>query len=280
MKQTFFKFGILVLLCLTAYMARGQVSVSPVSLYIDENTGIASLYIRNGQDMAREVEITFNFGYPASDSAGNLAMKYNDTHLAVKNGLNNRLRAFPRNFVMEPGGQQTVRLQVLPMNEQPDGVYWTRLVVKSSQQARDIEEHPLTEGVGAKINYVFRQNIPVFYGKGSLNTAIRVAEVKTQFTKGRIIVIARLEKSGNAPWNGTVTASLRDEENGAVAEKRQTLLAYYNVLRRIEMELPGEKLPAGEYQLELVFETKRSDVSPDDLVQAAPLRHTVNVKLE
>ncbi len=278
--NTIFRLGQFLLLFLAAPPAGGQLSVSPVCLYINDETNIGSLYLRNGNDMAREVEIALVFGYPGSDNSGRTVMEYGDTLLARRYGFRDRLRIFPRRFMLVPGGQQTVRLQVLPMNDRPEGMYWTRLVVKSGRRASDIEKQRIAGGISAKINYVFHQNLPVFYGKGALHTSLRIAGVKKQFSKKKFIARVHLKKSGNAPWNGTVTARLLDRKDAVLAQNQHPLVAFFDRVCRIELELPAKFQQTGSYRLELLFETKRNDISSQNLVQTAPLRHTVTIRPE
>ncbi len=258
----------------TAIMASAQVSVSPVSIYMSNRNNVGNLYIRNGNDHAREVEIDFKFGYPSSDRAGNPVMVYNDTLLASKYKLTKYIRIFPRRFNVPPGGQQTVRLQMLPLTHKPAGVYWTRLVVKSRIQEQDIELISSGDGIGTQINYVFHQSLPVFFRKGTVHTSIHVARLHTQWKKDGLLIKARLNKSGNAPWNGSVTATLRDEKEKIIARNRQTVVAYRDIYRRLFLMRPNKPIPSGKYKLELLWETRRKDVSPKNLVQSQTLKNT------
>ena len=146
----------------TKIPATAQVTLSPVSIYMSDKNNVGNLYIHNAKDHTREVEIDFKFGYPSSDSAGNPVMIYNDTLLASRYKLNKYIRIFPRRFNIPPGGQQTVRLQILPPGHKPRGVFWTRLLVKSRIQEQDIELRSSPNGIGTQINYVFHQSLPVF----------------------------------------------------------------------------------------------------------------------
>ncbi len=257
-----------------------QVSLAPTNLFITDQTNVSSLFVSNNSQVAQEISVSFEFAYPGSDEKGNMVTITNDSVSALRYGLNGSIKAFPRQFVVQPGKQQTVRVQVRPINSKPDGVYWTRVIVSSQTATKNLEETKVTEGIGTKINYVFKQNIPGFYLKGKVNTGLTTGPVTTSVEKGKLVAVANLTPTGNAPYNGTVTASLTDSSGKEVASQKQTVVAYFEVLRCIELTLPEAGLAPGKYTLDFAYETKRSDISPTDLVQALPVKKRVEVELK
>ena len=97
---------------------------------------------------------------------------------------------------------------------------------------------------------------------------------------GKLQILACLSKEGNSPFNGSVEARLRNSDNREVAFYRQTTVVYFDLVQKIELELPGGTLPNGNYELELVYQTKRQDIASADLVQADPVCHNVGVIIE
>jgi hypothetical protein len=257
-----------------------QVSVAPTSVFITDATGIESLYIRNSSETAQEVSILFQFAYPGSDKEGNLVMIRDSTQKAALYDIGSQTRVFPRTFILQPGNQQVVRLQVRPLTGKPDGMYWTRIIVTTKAAVKDVEAVPATEGVGARINYVLSQNIPVFYSKGKVATGLVIGDVTTSLEKGKLIAVSKLTPTGNAPFSGSVTARLLNSTGKEVAIQQQTLVAYFEVLRRVELSLPSDGLPPGRYTLEFTYETKRTDIPQDKLVQAKPVKNVVPVEIK
>lgn len=255
-----------------------QVSIAPTVLIIKDQTGVASITINNTSETAKEVKLSFDFGYPAGDSIGNLVMVYGDTVNRDIKGLDSYLRVFPRTFNLAPNGQQIVRLQVKPMSGKADGSYYTRLVISSSEAAKDIETMNVGEGVGTQINYVFNQNIPVLYTKGICSTGLNVLSVNTNRDKNLLASQIDLKLLGNSPFLGTLYTRLLDKNGTEIAKTQQTLVAYFDVLRRSELTLPDE-ITAGDYTLEFTFESQRNDIPQSDLVQAEKLVHKHPVKL-
>jgi hypothetical protein len=270
---------LLVIACLGTGISNAQVSLSPTALFIKDQTNVSSLYVSNNSLVAQEIGVTFEFAYPGSDPQGNMVTITNDSVSSIRFGLTSNLRAFPRQFVLQPGGQQTIRVQVPPMQGKPDGAYWTRLILSSQTAAKDLDTVKVTQGIGTKINYVLKQNIPVFYLKGKVTTGLTIDKVSTSVEKNKLIAVSKLKPTGNSPFNGSVTAILRDNAGKEVAVQQQTVVAYFEVFRRIELSLPSVITP-GKYTLEFTYETKRSDISSDDLVQAKPVKSNILVELK
>jgi hypothetical protein len=274
-----FLFHIFLLGWAGSQLAPAQVSLAPTVLFIHDQTNVASLYINNNSQQAQEIIISSEFAYPGSDGQGNMITISNDSVSAARFGLNSSLRVFPRQFILQPGSQQTVRVQVRPMQGKPDGVYWTRVVVSSQSAAKDIDTVKMTEGIGTKINYVFKQNIPAFYLKGKVNTGLTPGAVTTSVENGKLVAIAKLTPTGNAPYNGSVTARLLNGSGKEVSSQQQTMVAYFEVLRRVEVLLPAEGISPGKYILDFTYETKRADISPSDMIQAPSVKYSIPVEI-
>lgn len=254
-----------------------QVSIAPTSVFIDAN-GIASLYITNPSEITQEVSVSFLFGYPGNDDSGNLIMVYEDSVRANQFGFGDRLRAFPRTFLLAPAQQQTVRLQVRPDRSLPAGTYFTRVKVTSNAQTADVEQ-TTTDGVSTQVNFKFDQVIAAFYKNGQTETGLALGNVATDQAEGVLKVITDFTTTGNSPFLGSVYATLKNATNQAIAEQQQTVALYFSGKRSLDINLP-ENLPSGDYQLELRYETKRSDIASADLVKSSPIAKTVAVKIQ
>lgn len=253
-----------------------QISIAPTSVFMDEN-GIASLYITNPSDITQEINVSFLFGYPGNDEFGNLIMIYGDSIKDKQYGLGDRLRAFPRTFVLAPQQQQTVRLQLRPDRSLPAGTYFTRVKVTSNNQAPDVDQPSQTE-VSTQINFKFDQVIAAFYKNGQTSTGLEIGNVTTSLSEGKVRAIAEFTTTGNSPFLGSISASLLDASEKSVSQKEETVAMYFSGKKGIEVSIP-EGLSSGEYQLELRFETRRSDIPSSDLVQSSPVTKRVLVRI-
>ncbi len=254
--------------------ATAQVAIAPSTVFISDQTNIGTLYVSNRSDEPQEVSIEFAFGYPSSDHDGNLIMNYEDSAAFAKHAINERIRAFPRSFVLGPRQQQTVRFQVRPQPGAEEGVYWTRVKILANPQTPEIDM-PAEEGITTRITFRFEQVIAAFYRQGNATTGLNIKEVEVRQDNDRLILLPNLERTGNAPFIGSMFAKMYDADGNMVKERQSTTTAYFSEVRRIELDTSD--IEPGDYRVELTFETRRGDISPTDLVQAPPITNVVEV---
>lgn len=266
----------LVLVCFLTTSSQAQVSLTPYLLYIHDNTNIENLYVTNSSDNVQEVNISVGFMYPDSDEEGKLTMVEADSEIVSRYSLDENIRFFPRRFVLQPGQQQSVRVQVLPAGGKDDGLYWSRIFISSTVQRPEVGE--LADGmIGAGVSFILNQDIPVFYHRGSTSTGIELTDFRTENSNGQLVLLPKLKRHGNSPYIGSVFSRLMDADGNVVIESRSNALAYFEERRRFTLDVTD--IPSGTYTLELEFRTERRDVSRRDLVQADPVVERFTVEL-
>lgn len=253
-----------------------QVSIAPTTIFIDQN-GIGSVFITNPGETPQEINVSFLFGYPGNDESGNLTMMYSDSIRATQFGIDERVRAFPRTFILAPQQQQTVRLQVRPDRSLAAGTYFTRVKIASNAQAPDVEK-TTQEGISTQVNFKFDQVIAAFQKVGVVTTGLEFDDVQVVQSEDILQIIPSFRTTGNSPFLGSVMATLRNAENETIAEQGQTVALYFSGKRAVELKLP-ENIRPGDYVVTLVYETKRGDIPSSDLVQAEPVTKSIPVKL-
>lgn len=249
-----------------------QISIAPTTVFIDQN-GIGSLFITNPGETSQEVSVSFLFGYPGNDEAGSLTMVYGDSVMEKQFGMGDRLRAFPRTFILAPQQQQTVRLQVRPDRSLPDGTYFTRVKVTSNPQTADIEQSNQS-GVSTQVNFKFDQIIAAFQKVGAVSTGLEFGEVTTEEKDGKLRVIPEFKVTGNSPYLGSVIATMKNSSGQVLAEQQQTVALYFSGKRVVELDFP-ENLRNDVYEIVLTYETRRSDIPSTDLVQSPAITKSV-----
>lgn len=254
----------------------GQIMLAPSFVFIDENSGVGNLYISNNGTEPQEVSITFKFGYPDSDSVGNLVMNYSDKEAYRQFGLDSVIRAFPRIFTLPGKSHRIVRIQVIPGKIRNDGFYYTRMKVLSKPQAPEMAMEP-EEGLSASINLNFEQVTAVFYRRGKVNTGVVMQKLDISQNEKKLELRPHLQRTGNAPFFGTMAAQLRDDHSRVVAEAQNTTTAYFDVIRRMELDIGN--IQPGDYTLELSFESRRNDIQAADLIQSPRVVHKTKVEL-
>ncbi len=260
--------ALLVLLCWAGIQpVVAQIALSPSFVFIDGKSGVGDLYVSNKGDKPYEVSISFAFGYPSSDSAGNQVMNYSDSAAYKQFALDPMVRAFPRSFILAAGKQRTVRIQVVPGERKKEGFFYTRLKVMAKPQSTEVTETTV-EGVSTKISFNFEQITAVFYHRGKVSTGIKVKKLDVTQVDTLLQIRSHLKPTGNAPFIGSMFAKLKDTKGSVLAESQGTTTVYFDVIRSMDLKIAG--VPRGTYTLELSFETRRNDMIASDLVQAPP----------
>ncbi len=257
-------------------MLHAQVTVAPSMLFIDSKSGIGNLYITNNSASPQEVTVSFAFGFPDADSTGNPTMNYTDTVAANTYSLNSMIRAYPRSFLLTANQQQTVRLQVRSKNSDKNAFYFTRVKISSNPESPNIERK-VTDSVAAQITFKFDQILPVFYRKGDVSTGLNFHGVSTSINDKKLNVVADVERTGTAPFIGSMKAELYSPSNESVALIEATSAIYFRLKDKMEIDI--SKFVKGQYRLVLTYETRRADVAAEDLLQALPATKEVTVNI-
>lgn len=252
-----------------------QVSMTPTILYIHDNSNVSNMYLSNNSNTAKEVVVNIEFQYPSSDEEGNTKM-VSTTAEDFNLNLENHVRFFPRRLVLQPNQQQSVRIQVMPNSDMPEGLHWGRLIITSNDITQDADQ--VAEGaIGARVSVRFQQNVPLFYHRGTTTTGIELTDFRTENSNGQLVLLPKLKRHGNSPYIGSVFSRLMDADGNVVIESRSNALAYFEERRRFTLDVSD--IPSGTYTLELEFRTERRDVSRRDLVQADPVVERFTVEL-
>ncbi len=266
--HTYFKHALLFTLLLSFVFLKAsfaQVTIAPTALFIDEQSRFGTFLVLNGSDEAQEVSLTFEFGYPDTDVEGNSFMNYDDEEAKERYSMAEWVRGFPRNFSLQPGERQTVRLTVRPPGNIPDGTYWTRIKTTSNPAVPDIDDE-VAEGVQAQITFRFEQVTAGFYKHGNVTTGVVFNDMSAEVDEGVGRVLANVERTGNSPFLGSMYLTVRDSNNNIVYERRSSTTVYIDATRR--MEFDTSDLSPGTYTAEIRFESSRPDISVNDLVRA------------
>ena len=84
--------------------------VAPHYAILDQRNRSGVIYLHNPATEPEEVSISFIFGYPASDSAGNVSIKVIEEPAPDDPSARSWIRAYPRRLIVGPGQTRAVRL--------------------------------------------------------------------------------------------------------------------------------------------------------------------------
>lgn len=254
--------------------AARAVTVSPTALYLSARNPSALLTLINTSSRPEEIEISFGFGYPTSDSTGALQVRITDSAATGEPAATQWLRAFPRRLVLQPGQRQVVRVTVVAPAGLADGEYWGRVLVTSRGGEPPIEQ---TQGqVRMQLSLETTFATAVFFQKGTMQTGVTAAAVAER-TNGAVQFTVDLHREGNAVFLGRVHAELYDASEHKLADA-EDVVAVYRQLRRRFVLRSDAPLPAGPLVVKYVVDTERPDLPSTGPVRSAPMSGSVSVR--
>jgi hypothetical protein len=254
--------------------AAQAVTVSPTALYLSARNPSALLTLINTSTRAEEIEITFGFGYPTSDSTGTLTVVISDSAAAGEPAAVDWLRAFPRRLVLQPGQRQVVRVTVVAPAGLADGEYWGRVLVKSRGGEPPIEQ---TQGqVHMQLSLETTFATAVFFQKGTMRTGIAATPAARRTADG-VQFTVDLHREGNAVFLGRVRAELYDAGNHKLAEAEDVVAVYRDLRRRFVLRSDAP-LPGGPLEVRYVVDTERPDLPSVGPVRSEPVSGTIALR--
>jgi hypothetical protein len=253
-------------------LAQG-VLVAPHAVYIDHATRSGSITISNPGDEPVEVGIAFGFGYPTTDSAGTVRLDLLDSVPAGEPSALGWLQAFPRQFLLGPRQQQTLRLLATPPAGLPDGEYWARMLVSAKGGKVPVAGVPDSGAISVGLTLEVRTIIGVSYRKGALTTGLALAPVSAVREGDSVMVRVPMTRTGTAAYLGTARVEVVNARGESLGDADRAVAVYYTLDPR--MAVPVGSLPAGAYKVRVQVSTDRTDLPPRAALPAPPVRDSV-----
>lgn len=253
------------------------VLIAPTAVFIDARTRTASLMVVNPNDQPAEIEIATLFGYPVTDSAGQLVLKTEEQPDSAAPSAAAWVKPFPRRMTLAPRAQQTVRLLVSPPPGLPDGEYWARLVVTARGGQLPITQQSDTGSVRIGLSVEVRTILPLLYRKGKLQGGITLSALSTERRGDSLLVRAHVERTGTAAALGTARGELVDSTGTVRATFILPVSAYYVIDPRFALGVAS--VPPGRYLLRVEIAPGRRDLAQEVIVPFTTVRDSVAVEL-
>lgn len=257
----------------------GQVTIAPTNLFINDQNRFGTFLVVNGSGSPQEVSISFEFSYPQTDENG-IRKIVKDSSLNAPNSIQEYVRAFPQQFVIQPGQRQIIRLRVNAPNSLQDGTYWTRIKTASSTVSDPIEIQNQST-VAAQVGIKVEQITGLFYKAGDVNTEININDIKTQKSirdgTEYLEVFTSFERLGNSPFLGTIRTEILDLNGKIVSETTTSTSYYFDGTHSSQLDISG--MNDGNYQIRISFDNSRSDISESDRIPMTPVSKTIPITL-
>jgi hypothetical protein len=253
--------------------AAHAVSVSPTALYIDSRTRTGVLTLHNPGTLPEEVTVEFAFGYPQTDTAGNLSVPVTREPAAGEPSAMGWMRAFPRRLMLQPGQRQVVRVMVEPPADLPDGEYWARVLVSSRGGQPPIEQ---TQGdVRLQLEVATTLVMAANFRKGSVGTGVEVAAEEARRAADGVTVQLDLRRTGNAAFLGRMRADLVNARGDVLGTAWDDLAVYREVRRRHVIAVPPGT--EGPLFVQVTIDTERDDLPAGGALPVAPVSRRIPV---
>ncbi|HEX6134111.1 MAG TPA: hypothetical protein VFZ24_09110 [Longimicrobiales bacterium] len=265
--------GVVVLAALlSGAAALRAVSVSPMSIFMSHSNRTGTITLYNPNPLPEEIEVSFAFGYPQSDSAGEVSVPLAEIAPAGEPSAVSWLRAFPRRLVLQPGQQQVVRILAQPPADLPDGEYWSRVLIVATGGRPPVEQQ-VQPDVRVAISMRTIIVASLNYRKGRLSTGIAVTGAEAVRTAAGIQFTLDMERQGAAAYLGRIRVELLDGD-GRVLHEEEDVVSVYRMLRR-RFTVPGG---ANVARVRYTLETERPELGQSNIISAPTVSGTVDVR--
>jgi P pilus assembly chaperone PapD len=246
-----------------SYNLYSQILISPYIVYTDEKNKIGNFIVQNESENNYEISISFTFGYPVSDSTGQIVMKYFENDSSQTYSINNYIRAFPKKFILQPKKRQVVRLTIKAPDSLPAGTYWTRIITSAVPYSEQMDT--IQSGITARIRFVLNQVTTCLYRVGEAESGVKISNMKILPDSVETQLFIDLERIGNSPFIGNLKIKIKDESGNVVKELSEYIPLYFNLSKRIKIfhnELEKNK----KYSIDISVEnTEKEDIPESSL---------------
>jgi P pilus assembly chaperone PapD len=253
------------------------VMIAPTHIFIDHRTRSGSVLLYNPSTEPAEVTISVIFGYPASDSAGNIYLRSVEEPDSTLPSAAAWVQAFPRRLTVMPLERQTVRLLARPPAGLPDGEYWARLVVAAKGGQVPVSGVPDTADIQVGLTLEVRSLLGLYYRKGSPTTGVELSDASASLESDTLEFRARLTRQGNAAFIGTIRGRLVDSLGTTVAQFAMPTVVHYTLTSRVRTHVGV--LPSGPYRLRVTIEPGREDIDSRSTLTAGVVVDSVEVRV-
>ncbi len=251
------------LIMIFSYNLYSQILISPYIVYTDEKNKIGNFIVQNESENNYEISISFTFGYPVSDSTGQIVMKYFENDSSQTYSINNYVRAFPKKFILQPKKRQVVRLTIKAPDSLPAGTYWTRIITSAVPYSEQMDT--IQSGITARIRFVLNQVTTCLYRVGEAESGVKISNMKILPDSVETQLFIDLERIGNSPFIGNLKIKIKDESGNVVKELSEYIPLYFNLSKRIKIfhnELEKNK----KYSIDISVEnTEKEDIPESSL---------------
>jgi hypothetical protein len=246
-----------------------------MSVFLDQRNRSGTMTLYNPNPLPEEIEVGFAFGYPQSDSTGNVSVPFSDTVPAGEPSALGWLRAFPRRLVLQPGQTQVVRILAEPPADLADGEYWARVLVTATGGRPPVEQEVQPDvrvAISMKTIVVASLN----FRKGKPVTGVRATAAEAVVTPAGVQFTVDMERTGNAAYLGRIRVELQDA-SGRVLARDEDVVSIYHTLRRRFVIPAADTAALHDAKIHYILDTERPELGQNNVIAAPVVEGVVQV---
>lgn len=249
-----------------------QVSISPISLYLDDQNKTERLIIHNPSYEPVEVTVDFIFAYPATDENGEIHLRQFDPVPPGEPSAVEWIRVYPPRIILPPQERQIVRIAARPPAGLTPGEYWARPVVTTRKAVR---QNDLSAGsVSTSINFIKRMFLALKYRHGQVRTAADIQYAEPRVAGDTLNLAVDINRMGNAAYLGDLDIRIQDA-SGEVRKALHKQIAVYHQLNCVFPFDIGD-LPPGSYTAQIVLDAQSRHREDAHVLNAPGATQTVD----
>lgn len=252
------------------------VSVSPNALYLDNRTRSGLLTLFNPGSLPEEIEIGFAFGYPMSDSLGNISVQLVGVAPEGEPSLVPWLRAFPLRLRLAPGQRQVVRILANPPAGLPAGEYWGRITITSRGGQPPIEQRQGDIALSVSLQTIIVA--AVTYRNGPMQTGLQLGVGSARAVADGTELLLDLTRQGNAAFIGRLVAEIVAPDGKVVAKDEADIAVYRQLRARVIVPMPNRPADMTGYKVRFSIDTERPDLPPEGPIKASRLTGEIAIQ--
>lgn len=253
-----------------------QVSVFPITVFTSSQSRFGTMVVTNKSSSVQEVSISFRFGYPASDSTGNIDMVYNNKVNASKYSIAPYIKCFPKRFILQPGNRQVVKILITPPANIKNQVYWSRIVTHAQPQLSSLQTS--NARMSARVIFAVNYVTALFYKNGQVNAETQINKVTAKPDSVGSRITVDMNRTGNAPLLGSCHLLVTDQSGKTIFKETDPIAVYFNMVKTFEV--PEKNLVENSiYNVKVTLDANREDISADDAFKLpSPVSKTMSFK--
>lgn len=242
------------------------VLVAPTSVILSDRKRTGRLTVQNPTDRPKQVQISFSFGVPVSDSAGNIKLNLQDSAVTDERSALDWIKAFPKKMILEPNTSQVVRFLARPPKDLADGEYWARIMVRSQEGETSIPLPTDDDKIMTKLNMIMQTAIVLKYRSGNLISKLEVRETEVFPTDTMVTAYIDMINRGNVSYVGVLSCRLIDADGREISKNDIDLAVYRELKRKVRLPILAGDF-ARPYKIETSISTEgRKDIAAEDMI--------------